>query len=77
MTFGLALEAMNKGKKVALPHWSNDVFIKMNFPEKDNPYPSSSIKMTHKYMYVTSRYGTIPWIPTQIEILSEKWIIVE
>jgi hypothetical protein len=70
LTFGLAVEAMNKGLKVRLPHWSTDVFISMQFPDEHS-------KMTHKYMYVTSRFGRIPWIPTQIEMLAENWQIVD
>lgn len=70
ITFGLAIEAMDKGLKVALPYWSKDVFISMQFPDEHS-------KMTHKYMYVTSRFGRVPWIPTQIEMLSEKWMVVQ
>ncbi len=70
ITFGLAIEAMNKGLKVRLPHWGADVFISMQFPDEHS-------KMTHKYMYVTSRFGRVPWIPTQIEMLSENYSIIE
>lgn len=69
LNFGQAIEAMNNKKKVKLPHWKDDVFISMQFPDENS-------KMTHKYMYVTSRFGLIPWIPTQIEILSNDWQIV-
>lgn len=67
MKFGEALDYMENGHSVCLPHWKNDVFISIYFPDKNS-------KMTHRYMYVTSRFGCIPWIPTQIEILSDKWL---
>jgi hypothetical protein len=70
MTFGLAVEAAKKGHKFRLPHWKDDVFISMQFHDEHS-------KMTHDYLYVTSRFGMIPWIPTMIEILSDDWQIVE
>ena len=70
MTFGLALDAMNLGKKVRLPKWANDVFISIQLPDEHS-------KMTHKYFYVTSRYGLVPWIPTMVEMLAEDWQIVD
>ncbi len=50
MTFGLAIEAMHKGVAVALPHWSEDVFIQVQTPDENS-------KMTAPYFFVTSRYG--------------------
>lgn len=69
-TFGLAVEAMKKGLIVVLPYWSDDVFLSIQMPDEHS-------KMTSPYIYVTSRFGTVPWVATQIEILSEKWIIKE
>ena len=70
MTFGLALEAMEKGLKVRLPHWSPDVYISLQSPDENS-------KMTHQYLYVTSRYGMVPWISTVVEMFSEEWAISE
>lgn len=70
MTFGLALEAMKKGLKVRLPHWAPDVYISLQSPDEHS-------KMTHPYLYVTSRYGMVPWISTVVEMFSEKWAISE
>lgn len=70
MTFGLAVEALKKGQRVALPFWAKDVYISMQFRDEHS-------KMTHNYLYVTSRFGLVPWVATQIEILSEDWVIVE
>jgi hypothetical protein len=70
MTFGLALEAMKQGRKVALPHWQPDVFISMQSVDEHS-------KMTHNYLYVTSRFGLVPWVATQIEMLSDDWMVVE
>lgn len=69
LTFGLAIEALKKGLKIKLPYWSNDVFLSLQKPDKNS-------KMTHEYIYVTSRFGLVPWVATQIEILSESWQIL-
>lgn len=70
LDFGLAIKALKKGLKIKLPHWSNDVFLSIQYPDKNS-------KMTHAYIYVTSRFGLVPWVATQIEILSESWQIVD
>ena len=68
MTFGDALKAMREGKAVRLPHWSEEVRIKLQTPD-------SHSKMTAPYLYVESRFGCVPWNPTQIELLSNSWEI--
>lgn len=68
--FGLAIEAMRKGKKVALPKWSEEnAYISIQSPDEHS-------KMTAEYFYVTNRFGLAPWIPTMIEMLSEEWRIL-
>jgi len=52
-----------------LPHWKEDVIIKIQFPDEHS-------KMTTPYLYVESRFGRVPWIPTQIELFSREWVIV-
>lgn len=69
-TFGAAIDASKTGKTFRLPSWQEDVFISLQVPDEHS-------KMTAPYLYVTSRFGRVPWIPTMIEILSEKWSIVE
>ncbi len=66
LTFGEALSKLKSGGKVCLPYWNEDVFLSLQKPDKHS-------KMTHPYIYVTSRFGLVPWVATQIEILSEKW----
>ena len=66
MSFGAALEAMKNGKAVRLPHWSPEVKIQLQKPDEHS-------MMTHAYLYVRSRFGCVPWIPTQVELLSMDW----
>lgn len=70
LSFGDALDAMRRGKSVRLPKWSPEVKIQIQFPDEHS-------KMTAPYMYVESRFGRVPWNPTQIEILSTDWEIVK
>ena len=69
MDFGQALMMLKNKTSVRLPQWKSDVYISIQFPDENS-------KMTHEYMYVTSRYGLVPWNPTQIELLSKEWEVV-
>lgn len=69
MKFGLGLVGLQTGQFefIRLPHWSEDVKIKLQKPDENS-------KMTAEYLYVESRFGRVPWIPTQIELLSDRWM---
>lgn len=49
-----------------LSHWKEDVEIHVQMPDDHS-------KMTHPYLYVKSRFGLVPWIPTQVEMFSKEW----
>ena len=66
MSFGEALDVMRDGAAVRLPHWSPEVCIRMQVPDEGS-------RMTHAYLYAQSRFGCVPWIPTQVELLSCEW----
>lgn len=70
LNFGHTLHYLKLGKKVRLPYWSYDVFLLMQTPDEHS-------KMTSPYIYVTSRFGLVPWVATQIEMLSENWCILD
>lgn len=71
--FGDAFEELKQGVKplgMRLPQWSEDVVIKIQYPDLNS-------RMTAPYLYVESRFGCIPWKETMIELFSEKWQVVE
>lgn len=68
MSFGSAIEALKNGMNVKLPYWGDDVYLSLQRPDEHS-------KMTHEYIYAVSRFGLIPWVATQIEILSDSWEI--
>ena len=70
MNFGKAFEHVKMGGGMRLPQWSPDVVIRVQFPDEHS-------KMTAPYLYVTSRFGMVPWKETMIELFSEKWETVE
>lgn len=68
-TFGCVLGALKEGRAARLPHWKPDVRIMLQVPDEHS-------KMTHAYMYAQSRFGCVPWNPTQVELLSEEWEVI-
>ena len=68
--FEEALKTMKEGAKIRFISWESDVYISLQAHDVNS-------KMTDPYIYVTSRYGQVPWIPTQIEIMSDQWEIKE
>ena len=69
MNFGDAFEQVKKGKAMRLPHWSEEVKIKAQFPDHNN-------KMSAPYLYADSRFGKVPWKETMIELFSEDWEVI-
>lgn len=69
LTFGQAFDRVKQGKGMRLPQWSREVVIKAQYPNKLS-------KMTAPYLYVSSRYGMVPWKETMIELFSENWEVV-
>ena len=67
-SFGQALGLIKEHPEIymRLPKWSPDVKIKIQRPDDNS-------KMTAPYLYVESRFGKVPWTPTQIELLAEDW----
>lgn len=66
MNFGEAFEEAKKGHAMRLLTWSDDVEIRVQYPDKHS-------KMTAPYLYVTSRFGMVPWKETMVELFSEAW----
>ena len=61
-----------EGVAIRLPFWKPDVGIKLTAAH-DGPDTRAAGQPTHDYLTASSRYGYVPWIPTQIELLSDDW----
>lgn len=81
MTFGLALEALKKGCRVARKGWNGKgIYLEMQRPDEHS-------KMTLPYIYIVTNglvtdnpdapKGVVPWLASQTDMLSVDWIIVE
>lgn len=69
-SFNVVLAALKVGKGARLPHWLPDSVVRAQFPEEGQ-------KMTAPYLYVSSRFGCVPWRETEIELFAENWEIVD
>lgn len=72
MSFGSAFDliCIHSDYYMRLPHWKEDVKIKVQRPDKNS-------KMTAPYLYVESRFGRVPWRETEIELFSNNWEIYQ
>ena len=81
MNFGLALEELKKGNKVARKGWNGKgIFIELQRPTEKS-------KMTHPYIYIdTTGLQTdnkfaprdlVPWLASQTDMLAEDWQVVK
>ena len=69
MKFEEALKEVKNGNPIRLPFWKEDVTINCQYPDENS-------KMTAPYLYVSSRFGRVPWKETFIEMFSDDWELV-
>lgn len=68
MKFYKALESIESGhfQYMRMKRWSPEVVIFIHTPTDE---------VSHQFLCVRSRFGTVPWIPTQVEMFSSDWEI--
>ena len=80
LTFGLAIEALKLGKKVARAGWNGKgIFIELQTPDENS-------KMTSPYIFIDTTglqsdnphapRSRVPWLASQTDMLAEDWEIV-
>lgn len=87
MTFGLAIEALKKGLKVARTGWNGKgMFLYLvegstfavNRPPLNKIYPEGTIINYRPHIDMkTADDKIVPWVASQSDVLSEDWIIVD
>ena len=81
MNFGLAIDAMKKGLKVARHGWNGKgIYLELQVPDEHS-------KMTLPYIYIVTNglitdnphapKGCVPWLASQTDMLADDWYIVE
>lgn len=87
MPFGLAIEALKKGKRVARAGWNGkgmwlDLIPTDGYGLKNNNYVSEPEfdGETHLLPWIgmkTVGNGFVPWLASQTDMLADDWMIVE
>ena len=81
MTFGLAIEALKKGYKVARSGWNGKgIFIELQVPDINS-------KMTSPYIFIDTTgletnnpnapKSRVPWLASQTDMLADDWQIIK
>ena len=68
MTFGLAIEALHAGHKVARYGWNGPgLWLELQTPDANS-------KMTLPYIYITTVQGDlVPFLASQTDMLADDW----
>lgn len=71
MDFGMALDSIKSGRKVARTGWNGKgMWVKLQRPDEGS-------KMSLPYMYMrTARGDLVPWVASQTDILADDWLEV-
>jgi hypothetical protein len=87
MNFGLAIEAMKKGKKVARTGWNGKgmfLFLvqgstfKVNRPPLLSIYPEGTEINYHAHVDMkTADNKIVPWLCSQTDMLADDWVVVD
>lgn len=86
MSFGMAIEAMKKGKRVARAGWNGKGIFLYHVPAAAYP-PSTEVAKTAFHgenvpygAYIamkTAQGNVVPWLASQTDMLADDWMIVE
>ena len=87
MSFGLAIEAMKKGKKVARRGWNGKGMFLYYVPEGRYPARTDAAKSfaaedgkVDYGAYIamkTAQGNVVPWLASQTDMLADDWEVVE
>lgn len=69
--FGLALDYLKQGRKVARTGWNGkDMYIELQTPTETS-------KMTLPYLFMkTADDQLVPWLASQTDLLADDWFLI-
>jgi hypothetical protein len=70
MTYSKAFEELRKGKGMRLPIWMPDMIVRGHFPTNEE-------ELKQPFLYMHTKSGMYPWIPTMLALYSEDWEVVD
>lgn len=77
MTFGLAIEALKKGLKVARSGWNGKgLWLELQRPDAQSKMTLPYIFMSYPDDAVNTPGARVPWLASQTDMLAEDWLIV-
>ena len=70
VTFGVAIEALKRGERVARAGWNGKgMYLELQVPDEHS-------KMTLPYVYMRTAQGDlVPWLCSQTDLLATDWQI--
>ena len=82
MTFGFAIEAMKKGKKVARKGWNGKGMYLFKSPkvgcQMHKQYTGKDINDLQEFIVMKAADDTlVPWLASQTDALAADWMIIE
>ena len=82
MTFGFAIEAMKKGKKVARKGWNGKGMYLFKSQkvgcQMHKQYTGKDINDLQEFIVMKAADDTlVPWLASQTDVLAEDWMIIE
>lgn len=78
LTFGLAIEAMKKGYRVARSGWNGKgMWLRLVIPGGDNKVPDLDMENLPYIEMKTSDNKLVPWLASQTDMLAEDYSIIE
>ena len=77
MTFGLAVEALKKGLKVARQGWNGKgLWLELQRPDAHSKMTLPYIFMSYPDDAANTPGARVPWLSSQTDMLAEDWYIV-
>ncbi|EKR4921313.1 DUF2829 domain-containing protein [Escherichia coli] len=78
MTFGLAIEALKKGHKVARTGWNGKgLWLELQQPGEYSKMTLPYIFMSYPDDAKTTPGARVPWLASQTDVLAEDWVLVD
>ena len=89
MTFGLAIEALKAGLKVARAGWNGKGMFLYYVPAASYPaqrntngtmlgvFPEDMVPYCAYIAMKTAQDNVVPWLASQTDVLAEDWVVVE
>lgn len=78
MTFGLALETLKSGGKVAREGWNGKgLWLELQVPDANSKMTLPYVFMCYPSDAKTTPGARVPWLASQTDMLAEDWRIAQ